>query len=163
MKKLIVLALCLLVTVSGAFATDMVVGGGLLFHNITDDYGNSESGPGIFGFFGPNQFLELNAGISFYSVEGYDFKTFQVGIYGKYPIPLSDMLVVFPTGGIDYEMPLGDDLEGYLLWFRGGAGLDIFFSEKLFVRSHVILGYAMGDYGSGFGYLAKVGIGFMLD
>ncbi|MDR0455982.1 MAG: hypothetical protein LBH20_04780 [Treponema sp.] len=159
MKRLVMLALCLLVLVSGAFALDKAVGGGTLFHNIEDNWG-----PGVFVFFGIGQFVELNAGVSFYTFGDESFTSFQGGIYGKYPIPLSDMFVFFPTAGLDIEYASIGGNSDILLWGRGGLGLDIFFSERLFLRTHVIAGYAydLTYDASGFGMLIKVGLGWML-
>jgi hypothetical protein len=197
MKKIVVLLLLLLVTV-GAFALDKTVGGGLLFNagftngklEGEDNFTITRNGFGAFGFFGVSQFMELNLGFLYKNprkikADGMEWDVsdvmsgaaaLQLGIYGKYPIPISDTLVFFPTGGVDFELTLGGKAEkdtGYDwwhdLWLRGGLGLDVFFTDRMFLRSHLIYGAAIpmggsGDLGLtfGHGFLMKVGIGFML-
>jgi len=221
MKRLVMLALCLMILASGAFALDKAVGGGIMYNNTTtigsssnsygDGYGNSynitidwtmaRNGFGAFAFFGLSQFWELNLGLlvknpselqmetsaggSTYKdkITGSDLDdvmpdcaALQLGVYFKYPIPISDTLVFFPTGGLDLELTLNndkDDLYGFQwwhdIWIRAGVGLDFFFNEKMFLRSHLIYGAAIpvggdSDMGlkSGHGLLIKVGLGWML-
>jgi len=193
MKKMCVLAICLLFASAGAFAMDKAAGGGILYNNSTTlgevegyDWEMNRNGFGAFGFFGMSQFLEFNFGFLYkdpssikldgetYSVAFDPAAALQLGIYGKYPIPLSDTLVFFPTGGIDLELSLSDeDYSGWKwwhdLWLRAGVGLDVFFSEKLFLRSHLIYGAAIPVGGEeemglkfGHGFLFKVGLGWML-
>ena len=213
MKKLVVLALLLLVTV-GAFALDKAVGGGILYNNAQtllhesgskfnytyeSDYTLTRNGFGAFGFFGIGRMWELNLGILYKNPQTakYKYKTsngytesgtesvsdwldstaaLQLGIYWKYPIPVSDMLVFFPTIGADMELTLdGDPQEDGLewwndFWLRGGVGLDVFLTERLFLRGHFIYGAAIPFGGDvkpmelklGHGLLIKLGLGFML-
>jgi hypothetical protein len=203
MKKIVMLALCMAVLASGAFALDKTVGGGILYNNtstIGDDGDFEETlirdGFGAFAFFGISQFLELNLGLLYKNPKEYKYKNeygsgtisgsdltdyldsslaLQLGIYGKLPIPISDMLVFFPTVGVDFELSL-DDTKTDLgwkwwhdLWLRAGVGLDVFFNEKIFIRTHIIYGYAVPigaesimNLQYGHGLLLKVGIGFML-
>jgi len=145
---------------------------------------------GGFLFFGLAQYLELNFGFLYKSIgtltaggesvsgdqSGIESTTaLQFGIYGKYPFVLSDKLVFFPTLGVDYELTLGGNTDASMgmewwddLWLRGGVGLDFFFTEKLFLRSHLIYGAAVPVGGDselglkiGHGLLVKVGLGFM--
>ena len=167
------------------------------------DWDLARNGFGGFAFFGLGRYVELNLGFLYkkpgtikesyteYGVkyegeeEGSDFLdgsvALQFGAYFKYPFVLSDRFVLFPTVGIDYEFTLnkGDvSSTGWVwwddLWFRGGVGLDIFFSERLFLRTHFIYGVAVPiavdkdfkDYfGPGpkfsHGLLVKAGLGFM--
>jgi hypothetical protein len=158
MKNIIMLALCMVVLASGAFALDRAIGGGALYHNIEDNFG-----PGVFGFLGIGQFCELNVGLSLYYFGDEEiFTSFQGGVYGKYPIPVSDVFVFFPAAGVDIEYFTYSGEA--LLWLRGGIGLDIFFSERMFLRSHLIPGYGLvlSTDASGFGMLFKIGLGFML-
>ena len=102
----------------------------------------------------------------------------QIGVYFKYPIPVSHNIVLFPTAGIDYEKSLSDDVSKDAnwsfrwwddLWLRFGAGVDFFINDAMFVRGHLIYGFALPlgegademyiDYGRG--VLLKVGLGWM--
>jgi hypothetical protein len=99
----------------------------------------------------------------------------QIGIYGKYPIVMSDALVIFPTAGIDYEFTIGGNIDAATgwkwwddLWIRAGIGADYFLNEAMFLRGHVIYGAAIPVGGDGFlglktghGLLIKVGLGWM--
>lgn len=97
----------------------------------------------------------------------------QFGLYFKYPFVLSDRFVLFPTVGVDYELTFGKEdnvVYGWNwwddLWFRGGVGLDIFFTERVFMRTHFIYGAGIPIGGEGdekitHGLLIKVGIGWM--
>ena len=165
----------------------------------------SRNGFGGFAFFGLGRFVELNLGFLYKNpntltmkirldkktidedtldLKGYGIDSvpaLQFGAYFKYPFVISDRLVLFPTVGMDYELTLKDD-EGIWwddLWLRGGAGFDIFFSSRAFLRLHAIYGIGvivagddslMGTGDSSFfgwdkafshGLLLKVGIGFM--
>jgi len=228
MKKILALALLLLIIGSGAFALDIAVGGGALFNytwtmgtvkdvwtgstglfpGISVEQEISRLGFGAFGFVGLGRFFELNLGFLYknpgkmkmtakYSgtvffedeadISGFEsVPALQFGVYFKYPFVISDMMVVFPTAGIDYEMTLADVKDGWWddLWLRAGVGLDLFFSERAFVRIHAIYGFGivMADeknsvYGKDFaqavyevkdwdsryshGLLLKAGIGYM--
>ena len=210
MKRNVMLVMCLMVLSSGVFALDKAIGGGILFNATSTngsinaktidaeltgnfDWTMSRTGFGVFGFFGLNQFIELNLGFLYknpselelsYGGQTQKMKdsgidsvgALQFGVYGKYPIPISDMLVFFPTGGVDFELTLGggsDSETGFDwwsdFWIRGGVGLDVFISETMFVRSHLIYGAAIpvggsSDLGLSFGHglLIKVGLGLML-
>jgi hypothetical protein len=195
MKRSIFFVLCLVVLASGAFAMDKAIGFGILYNNTstTGEVSGSEwtmqrNGTGAFAFFGVNQFLEFNLGFLYkdpdslkvgsYTFSGSDLgldpaTALQVGIYGKYPIPISSMFVFFPTGGVDVEINLSDnEWQGFKwwsdLWIRAGLGLDVFFTEKMFLRSHLIYGAAIPfggeeDMGLKFGHglLVKIGLGWM--
>jgi hypothetical protein len=198
MKRFIALVLFFTLTVTWGFAMDRAIGGGLLLNasstsgsiglqnNITADWNMSRAGFGLFGFYGVNQFLELNLGFLYknpgdltMTVLGYSETTnasdwgiegtgaLQLGIYGKYPIPFTHIFVLFPTVGIDLELTLSDD-EGWWddLCLRAGVGLDFFFSERLFLRSHLIYGAALPFGGTldtrlTHGLLVKSGLGWM--
>ena len=167
----------------------------------TVDWDLSRNGFGAFGFFGFSRFLEANLGLLYknpnklsytektsvstasYTVDGVDSVLgLQLGLYGKYPIPLSDTFVFFPTVGVDAEISLGGgskDTDSTVgshfkwwndLWLRGGLGMDIFMTQTMFIRSHLIYGYGIPvggdatDVGakSTHGLLIKVGLGWML-
>ena len=157
--------------------------------NYDIDWSMNRNGFGVFGFFGFSQYAEANLGFLYKNpgtlsvkVLGYEesasaseygiesTSALQLGLYGKYPIPISDVFVFFPTVGLDLELTLsGDDEWWHDLWFRGGVGLDYFLSERMFVRGHLIYGAALplgGDKELGLsfthGLLIKAGLGFML-
>ena len=163
-------------------------------------YTLSRQGFGGFVFFGLGRYLEANLGFLYKSPKTVDFKYngttyisfdvsdpiydfrsvfgIQFGLYFKYPFVLSDRIVLFPTAGVDYELTVGDEKKDWWddVWFRGGVGLDIFFSQRAFLRVHALYGVGVfigdEDY-SFFGYyldayktwshgmLFKVGVGFM--
>ncbi|MCL2762072.1 MAG: hypothetical protein FWD36_02540 [Treponema sp.] len=162
-------------------------------YSVNADWKLTRNGFGAFGFFGLGRFLELNLGFLYknpdkmtITSEGYtetisgsemDLEgtgALQLGVYFKYPIPISDMFVFFPTGGIDVEITTSSETwDGWSwwhdFWIRGGLGLDVFFNDRTFLRTHVIYGGAIpiggeADLGlkGGHGFLMKVGIGFML-
>ena len=151
MKKFFTLALFLAFVTSGAFAMDKAAGGGILFHNIEDNWGT-----GLFGFLGFH-YVEINAGFSMYFDDTFTLQTIQIGIYGKYPIPIGDRLVLFPTVGGDYEFFIGEAASEGVIWLRGGVGIDLFFTERFFLRSHLLAGYGY----SALSGLIKVGLGWM--
>ena len=156
----------------------------------------TRNGFGAFGFYGISQFWEVNFGFLYknpskvkvtetfngvtntYEMSGGldSVLALQLGVYYKYPIPVSDTLVFFPTGGVDFEFTLGGDGGAeamdwwHDLWLRAGVGLDAFLNERMFIRSHLIYGASIpfgGDVkplelGVGHGLLIKVGLGWML-
>ena len=191
--------------VTGTFALERNIGGGLLFNASSTsgtmknlfvpelgyfnvDWSMGRTGFGAFAFFGLNRFIEFNLGF-LYKNPG-DFKVtvggatmnsdasdegikstaaLHFGVYGKYPFILSPIIVLFPTIGSDFELTLsGDNSWWHDLWFRGGIGLDFFFTETMFLRSHLIYGVGIpigGDanLGTNFshGLLVKLGLGWM--
>jgi hypothetical protein len=191
MKKIVFAALCFMVLATGVFAMEKNIGGGVLYNfgstsgEIDFGYGDvydwklSRNGFGLFGFFFFSQFWELNFGFlyknpSTLTVDGEKESVswldgtaaLQLGAYFKYPIPVSDTVVLFPTGGVDFELSFNSDW-WHDLWLRGGLGLDFFLSDRMFLRSHLIYGVAIPmasdlDPKIGHGLLIKVGIGFML-
>ncbi|MDR0709701.1 MAG: hypothetical protein LBF77_06520, partial [Spirochaetaceae bacterium] len=144
MKRIVILALCLLVSGTSVFAMDKAVGGGVLFgytfqggKEDLSSYGLGLSGSadwsfdrssfGGFAFFGLGQYVELNFAFMYKNGEvaatvggtkytGSDTgflidPTAAVGLgaYYKYPIPISDKVVFFPTAGVDFELNLNSD------------------------------------------------------
>jgi hypothetical protein len=157
-----------------------------------DDWTMTRNGFGGFVFFGVSPFVEFNLGYMYknpseitekyhgqtYTVTGSDIYlegtgALQFGIYLKYPIPIGSAFVFFPTGGVDFEFSMSsEEYNGWEwwhdLWLRAGIGLDVFFSDSLFLRSHFIYGAAVPVGGSedlglqfGHGLLIKIGLGFM--
>jgi len=209
MKRIILLALCLIIMTVSAFAQDKAIGGGVMYNNTStkmeysgsgfnEEYTLKRNGFGAFAFFGLGRFLELNLGFMYknpyelnYSISSDDYgsesgtitdlgtyiegtSALQLGAYFKYPIPINDTLVFFPTGGADFELSLNSNETDFGkwwhdLWLRAGVGLDIFLNEKTFLRAHALYGAAIpvgGDVDMGLkfghGLLIKFGIGFML-
>jgi hypothetical protein len=95
------------------------------------------------------------------------------GLYFKYPIPLSDSFVFFPTLGVDYEFTITKESDKDIIWWddlmiRAGLGIDIFVTEKFFVRAHALYGFGFPTTESEFdsykythGLMAKIGVGWM--
>ncbi|MDR3116158.1 MAG: hypothetical protein LBU25_11650 [Treponema sp.] len=194
MKKGIIVGFCLVLLGSGAFALEKAAGGGLLggytFQGGTESlYGYNYEwtfNRGSFGacaFFGLSQWVEFNLAFMYKSgeaevtVEGtttsvpdegvpQPTSALGFGVYGKYPIPISDAFVFFPTGGVDVELNFEKDWWSDI-WIRGGLGIDFFFTDTLFLRSHLIYGVVLpfGDTELspqvGHGLLAKAAVGFM--
>jgi hypothetical protein len=162
-KKIIVLALCL--TILGgtaAFGMDKAVGGGVAWRSIED-----LSGFGVSAFFGLGRFAEISAGFSRYEIDfgewgSIDFITVQAGLYFKYPFPVSDKIVLFPTAGVEFEYDI--EYEDTLVWFFGGAGLDFFLTDTMFLRGHVVLGQGMydGEFFDALGTSFRLALGVML-
>ena len=166
MKRIIVLALFLVVLASGVFALDnnWGFGGGYNYSTTTGnmygyDWSMDRYGFNAFLFFGISRFIELNVGYvqkvpEGIWVDGYyssvagqveDAGALQAGIYGKIPIPLGTRFVFFPTLGADFEFTLFSDGQSewwHDLWLRAGVGLDFFITEKFFLRWHALGGYA---------------------
>ncbi|MDR1637289.1 MAG: porin family protein [Treponema sp.] len=191
MKKTVVVALFLTVLGTTVFALDKAAGGGLLLGGTFQggsesvlgydaDWTYNRTSFGAFGFFGLSQYVEFNLGFLYKAGEGtvstkydkFDLEidpttALQLGAYGKYPFPISDKFVVFPTAGMDVELTLSDENWWSDLWIRAGAGVDYFFTDALFLRGHFIYGVAIPfneqdvhpDVGHGF--LVKVGVGYM--
>jgi hypothetical protein len=164
MKKFIVLVLCLLVLGTSAFAMDMAAGGGgLVWHAFAE--GESLTAFGAFGFFGLGRYVELNAAVLHLSADAVSVTGIAAGAYGKYPISLSDNVVVFPTAGLDVETYFSES-SITAVWLRGGMGIDYFFTDRVFLRGHLIYGvYLANNIGAEgtkpHGILAKVGVGYM--
>ncbi|MDR1029452.1 MAG: hypothetical protein LBL76_01110 [Treponema sp.] len=151
------------------------------YYSYTVDWTFNRTSFGAFAFFGLSQYLEFNfafmhkageASVSTSDGENYTgggpepTSAVGLGIYGKYPIPLSDRFVFFPTAGLDFEFNFEENWWDDL-WIRGGVGIDYFLGDTIFLRGHFIYGAAI-PVGEdelkpdvGHGLLAKVGIGFM--
>jgi opacity protein-like surface antigen len=165
MRKVALITLCLLVMGSTAFAMDLVMGAGGLYgfsfeeydYRQTEDHPSSHedvkaTGYGGYIFFGLSRFMEASISVEFKdnaSVETwYEDGTEQtyeseylgtrvgVSVYGKYPFPVSDNVVLFPTIGVD----LNDHMGGLDIWLRGGVGVDIFLGKRVFLRGQAIYG-----------------------
>jgi len=184
MKKAIIIFVCFAILGAEVFALEKAAGmgalGGVTFQSGEEgtyaDGSFTRFSGGIFGFFGFSQYTELNLSLLYKAISGgnggssYFTPTWalQVGVYGKYPFVLSDKIVLFPTAGLDFEWSFDMDTWWSDLWIRAGLGMDLFFSETMFLRSHLIYGAAIPvtyveDLGVkvGHGLLVKVGLGWM--
>jgi hypothetical protein len=195
MKKVFALVLFLVVMSTVAFAMDNNIGFGIggnfastngsTFHMF--DYTMNRYGAYAFVFLGISRFFEINLGYMEKFPDGIEyawgnedapgeienFGALQLGLYGKYPIPLGSKFVFFPTIGADFEYSLDDSSESYWklwneLWLRAGIGFDFFLGQKFFLRTHLLAGYAFPlggdpDWGvkSAWGGQVKLGLGWM--
>jgi hypothetical protein len=158
MKRILFLALCLLVLGTGIFAMDVVIGGGGLYgfayekyKDEANDYGYHRydvdaTTYGAFAFFGLSRYMEASIAIYagnndavYINSEKDSWSSFQVGVsmFLKYPFLLSDKFVIFPTIGADLQNNGG----GLDLWAAGGIGLDFFLTERVFLRAQGIYRY----------------------
>ena len=74
------------------------------------------------------------------------------GFLGKYPIPLSKTVSLFPSAGIDIERWIAGDAinnpfvfnidELGRVWFKFGLGVDLDLSKKIYFRSVLFYGFA---------------------
>ena len=195
MKKKAIITLCLLALGTTIFAYDMSVGFGGVFGLVKDKWENvsapdhtrdfqfSQTQFGGFFFFG-TRFTEFNFTVrysnndikrKFYVREDMDLPVnihdetlmLSVGGYGKYPFSLGTKIVLFPTLGVDFDAVD----ECLYLWGRGGIGLDVFFTERFFLRAQGLYGYGINipvigeesdiTYTPGHGPLIKLGVGWM--
>jgi hypothetical protein len=81
--------------------------------------------------------------------------------------------VFFPTIGVDYEFTPVKESENYIRWWddlmiRAGLGIDIFATEKFFIRAHALYGFGFpigeseyDSYKNTHGLLVKIGVGWM--
>jgi hypothetical protein len=176
----------------GILYNNATTNGSISDYGDTYDWTMTRNGFGGFAFFGVSPFVEFNLGFMYknpseitqkvngetYTITGSDIDlegtgALQFGIYLKYPIPIGSMFVFFPTGGVDFELSMSsEEYNGWEwwhdLWLRAGIGLDVFLSDKLFLRSHFIYGAAVPIGGPeelglkfGHGLLIKLGLGFM--
>jgi hypothetical protein len=98
--------------------------------------------------------IDIPAG-DYYSEINSSFSSLNIGLLGKYPVAVSESVILFPAAGIDYQWCLagnsksdlggdedwGDDAGSYnALYFKFGAGLDVGISGKLFLRSELLYG-----------------------
>ena len=193
MKKIVIIIMCLLTMGSTIFAYDLSVGFGAAYGIVNDHWEFTDSLDfliddfnrnqyGAFAFFGTrySEFnfsvrLSMNNWTNSEGESGVDSTLMlNVGAYGKIPIPLGSNFVVFPTIGIDFDAV--EDL--MYLWAKGGIGLDIFFTERFFLRAQGLYGYGIapffllekalgkydGDYMKvtpGHGPFFKLGLGWM--
>jgi len=196
MKKLIILALNLFIIGSVISAYDMSVGLGFIYGQVNDTWNNygylrdspypkdiafSRNQYGGFAFFG-TRYTDFNFTVRFSNNDlEHKWKSgeidnsndnslmLSVGAYLKIPFSIpGTSIVLFPTIGVDF-----DAVDDYTyIWFRGGVGFDLFFSDRLFLRAQGLYGYGiappviLNDFGDmvvtpGHGLVAKVGIGRM--
>jgi len=163
MKRITILALCLLALGTTVFAADysLSVGFGGVFGIVNDKWDYPATSDysayyldfnrmqyGGFAFFG-NRFTEFSLSVKLSDNKFYNSssdknevdKTMVLGVsaYGKIPIVFR-YLTLFPTAGIDFDAV---DTPIYF-WLRGGVGADIFpGGERFFVRVQALYGYGI--------------------
>jgi opacity protein-like surface antigen len=134
---------------------------------ITTEITDSQTNFGAYGFFDA-KYLEAWLGISF--VNGGKVKTeitglpaaevslsftkLAFGLFGKLPFHLGQKFALFPLLGIQYDMMLaakGDaaDVPGFnkedfnSFWFKAGAGFDVNFTERVYLRFEALFGIGL--------------------
>lgn len=137
------------------------------------DYNSHLTGGGFYTFFDAT-YVEANLGMLFGNAnqdkldkltddekKGFDVTALKVGLFGKYPIPLTGGIVFFPMLGIDGQIVLGgkalgndindtdkftDDMRADFrimfnqFWFKGGVGFDIPVAPNLYLRPEFLYG-----------------------
>jgi opacity protein-like surface antigen len=82
------------------------------------------------------------------------FIALSFGLFGKYPIKLTDNISIFPIAGIDYQRVLSIKIDGEnisdagddnALWFKSGVGMDIAVSETMFIRPVLLYGIKLAS------------------
>ena len=167
MKKITIITLCLLALGTTVFAYDMSVGFGGVFGLVNDKWENRiyPSGDiadwyfkrmqyGGFAFFG-TRYTDFNftiknsknnveriwkTGENAGETENWDeeYLVLSVGGYVKYPFSFKS-IAISPTIGVDFE---GVESRLYI-WLRGGLGLDVFLTERFFIRGQALYGYGV--------------------
>jgi hypothetical protein len=199
MKKLIVLLVLAVAVSTTAFALPdfhLSAGlGGSFVGAFTTIDGESEEGDnffggGVFGFFDAT-YAELDLGVRFGANDG-DPSTsltyFSFGVLGKFPIGLTEKLVLFPALGIDFDLLLGSNTDGEsnsradwedfadlgdeTLFSLGmdrlsldvGGGVDFYILKQLYLRGEVLwafqLNYAEDSKQFTHGPVIKLGVGY---
>jgi hypothetical protein len=128
------------------------------------------AGGGFFAFFDAT-YAEADVGMSFGQLKwssdgGSDMKFnlvyLDLSLLGKYPIALSDKLSLFPLLGLGGHISVsakhdesGDTLKNHSgdeaptllssLWIKAGGGVDFFFTDAIFLRGEVLLGYQLAS------------------
>jgi hypothetical protein len=174
MKRGFLVLVLMAVMAAGAFA-QMTVGGGGYF---ASDFGGGAKGKysgvdasfkmpyyggGIYAFFDPIPYVELNVGF-FFAAGSYDvsasaggygassstemnYNGLDIGVFGKYPVNIGP-LTVFPLIGATFRSFTTVDMKGTkydgskasAFWFKAGGGLDFSITEKLFLRANLLYG-----------------------
>jgi opacity protein-like surface antigen len=115
------------------------------------------------------------------------FTALNFSLLGKYPIEITDNMLIFPAAGIDYMLVLSGkngetDIvnadDDSAMWFKFGIGMDIAVSKAMFIRPMLLYGVRQsnkwersatkpimtdGESGEtlvGHGFTFSVGIGF---
>jgi opacity protein-like surface antigen len=74
---------------------------------------------------------------------------FDIGLQGKYPIPLGASATVFPIAGITYRIMVDSKINGVgvpkasdlnTLWFQLGGGLDYAITDRVYLRGSLLYG-----------------------
>lgn len=200
MKKLIVLLVLTVAVSTAAFALpdfhlSAGLGGSFLgtfttFDGEAPEDGGNFFGGGVFGFFDAT-YAELDLGVRFGGDNGdpsTSYTYFSFGVLGKFPIALTEKLVLFPALGIDFDLFLGANTDGHdtsradaedyadladeTLFSQGldrlsldvGAGVDFYLLKQLYLRGEVLwafqLNYAEDSKQFTHGPVIKLGVGY---
>jgi len=167
MRKITILGLFLFILGSTIFAYDIAVGAGGVYGLNREEWFWKANPPdfpyssntnykrtqyGGFAFFG-NRFTEFNFSLRIsnndWEVNRSDGEklpsaddttlAFSVGAYFKFPFTLGNRFVLFPTIGVDFDIPE----EVLFLWIRGGMGVDFFLTQRFFLRVQGLYGLGM--------------------
>jgi len=80
------------------------------------------------------------------------FSSLNFGVYGKYPIAISDKFSLFPLVGLEYWSVTSVEQAGVsyrdpeklsTIWVRAGVGGDISFTDSIYLRLGVLYGIRM--------------------
>jgi len=129
------------------------------------DYESEENempymGISIFGFF-DIKFVELSFSYFFGEINfkktgpqkgnsvDFNIVSYNIGLLGKYPVQLGEKFTIFPAVGFEGyivesarsgSVSISDALDFSHLWIKFGAGFDISFNEKIFLRATALYG-----------------------
>jgi hypothetical protein len=125
-------------------------------------------GGGLFGFFDAT-YVQVNVGVQWEKAEqtsdsdSADSSYLNLGLFGKFPFEVGDILFVYPMLGIQHDVYLSTDtgnikirradLKDYYsdkmyfdnLWIKVGAGLDVNFSDSLFLKVEALWGFKLNN------------------
>jgi len=214
-KGLLVLVIGTII-LTGAFA-EVFIGAGLYFANdfgggAVASYGNNEvkvqmpnTGFGTYAFVDV-EYLELSLGLFWARGEmstkassggltimdetmgTLSFSSVYLGLLGKYPIPITNFITVFPLFGMEYNLvtsgkmkedgvsyDLSDATDLSALWFKAGAGMDYSINGDIFLRITALYGVRLANkaekdtvdglayqFGSGFDIKTRLGHGLTI-
>jgi opacity protein-like surface antigen len=101
----------------------------------------------IFGSMTESRTTEGNVLSSGTEEETTPYSSFNIGVFGKYPVALQDNINLWPTLGIDYSfvgVKLQEDGDCNALWIKFGAGADYAWKENMFLRAKILYGIRTG-------------------
>ena len=172
-KRIFLTLLVVTLAAGGTFAQISVGAGGNFaagFDSLKDGDGKisiTTTGGGFYAFFDAT-YVELDIGMLFGKQQikmsgggfslggsGPSVTALTLGLYGKFPIELG-IISLFPMLGLQYDIGLSVQQSGYKLdssevasymnrfWIKLGAGVDINFSDLLYLRPSFLYGINFG-------------------